>query len=247
MSGVALTVGPAKLTDYFGASPQDDPLSYPGLIPPHSYLLLGPGRLRKLRLADPPAGRHAVLALGSNASPAQLIRKFAVGGVSQVVPVVAASVAGLCVLPSAHLNPAGYVPWSIASAEDSAVSTAVFVTFLDDAQLTRMDETEPNYVRVVLAASRHQVRLDGGATPLADCSIYESKHGVIVDGRIVGSGFLPSQWVLLSRLLATLPDLGVATPAELVAAVRTGQLSAAFVSAQIQQHLRVNPPPSMLS
>jgi hypothetical protein len=208
MSVVALTLGSAAPADYFAASPLDDPLGYPGLIPPHSYLLLGAGRLRKLRLAQPPAGRHAVVAIGSNASPAQLLGKFA--GMSPVVPVISASVAGLRILPSAHLNPAGYLPWSpasgISSAEEIAVSSPVFVTFLDDAQLARMDATEPNYQRIPLDPARHPVRLDGASKPLPECSIYASKHGVIVDERIVGPGPLPSQAVLLSRPSRRLPS-----------------------------------------
>jgi hypothetical protein len=247
-SPVVLTLGSATASDYFASSPLSDPLSYPGVIPPHSYLLLGPGRLRKLRLAEPSAGRHAVLAIGSNASPAQLIRKF--GGISPVVPVAAASVSGLRILPSGHLNAAGYVPWSPvfrtrnSSAEEFAGSIPAFVTFLDDAQLARMDSTEPNYSRVPLPASHSAVRLDGAQVELAGCSIYVSRHGTIVDERIVRAGELPSQSVLLSRLIATL-SLGVTTPLELIAALRSGQLLADLVTDRIREHLRVNPPQAL--
>jgi hypothetical protein len=242
MSGVAVTLGPTAAVDYFASSPLDDPLSYPGLIPPHSYLLLGPGRFRKLRLAEPPEGRHGVVAVGSNAAPAQLLRKFSSAEVSPVVPVVSGMARELRILPSAHLNAAGYLPWAVAasdsSAEEFAVSAPVFVTFLDDAQLARLDETEPNYLRVPLPPDRHPVQLDGFAAPLGECSIYTSRHGVIVDDRIVGPGPLASQTELLQRLITAL-GLDVATPAELVANVRSGQLEAASVSALIRRELHI--------
>jgi hypothetical protein len=239
MSCVAVTPGPTAAVDYFASSPLDDPLSYPGAIPPHSFLLVGPGQLRKLRLLSAPEGRRAVVAVGSNAAPAQLVRKFAPVGLSCVVPVIEARVTGLRILPSAHLNPAGYVPWTAAATNSSAEElVSVFVTFLDDAQLARLDETEPNYERVPLVPGRYPVRLAGSDEPLGECDIYLSKHGAIVDDRIVGGG-LPSQPVLLQRLLDALPTLGLETPAELLSALRTGQLEAAFVSTQIQEQLRV--------
>jgi hypothetical protein len=174
----------------------------------------------------PPEGRRAVLAIGSNAAPAQLVRKFAAAGVSCVVPVVEAMVGSLRVLPSAHISPAGYIPWAPADAGDSAFSAPAFVTFLDDSQLTRMDETEPNYVRVPLSASRHPVRLAGSKDALAECDVYVSKHGVIVDERIVGTGALPAQHLLLERLRAVIPGLDF------------DRLNAAEAAALLQNNLR---------
>ena len=64
--------------DFFASCPIDDPLSYPGVIPPYSYVLSGPHSLTPVTSlsALSLAGRHPVIAVGSNAAPAQLARKF---------------------------------------------------------------------------------------------------------------------------------------------------------------------------
>ncbi len=223
-------------------APLTDPLSYPGTIPATSYLMLGGGRV-----VEPPRGsllpalmrdRRPVLAIGSNASPAQLARKLGPQLLARGVAVLRAEVSGLRVLPSAHLNPAGYVPWAPAAGLTGAWQDA-FVVFVDGQQLARLDETEPNYERVGLDPAR-QVRLPDG-TAVDGCALYVSHHGVIVDERIVARGTVPSQQVLLDRLLAVMPELGFGDPEGFVAAVRAGQVDAQLVTQFIKQRLEVRP------
>ena len=221
--------------DFFASSPIDDPLSYPGLIPPFSYVLTGPRSLEPASAGASLAGRHPVIALGSNAAPAQLARKFFPLG--SAVPVLRASAAGLRVLPSAHLGIHGY----IASAPSIGQGAApVFVTFLDPEQLIRLDETEPNYVRSAWPG----VRLASGEW-LDSCDIYFSKHGVITDPRVLTCGALPSQPELLGRVLELLPELrarDVASVAELVSGVRERRLDPVWVTGLIKSRLATEPP-----
>ena len=226
--------------EWFESAPLDDPLRYPGVVPPFSYLLHGRGRLERLTSLPSLDGLHPVVAVGSNASPAQLVRKFA-PGVSTRVPVLRATVGKLRVLPSAHLNSHGYLPWAPSDARED-VAAQVYVTFLGDAQLGRLDETEPNYVRVALDPARHPVRLSCAEGPLPQADVYVSRHGVIADPRIVGDDIdapLPPQRVLLDRLVSALPlGAGLRTADDLVAAVRSGRMTAATVTGLIKSHLR---------
>ncbi len=226
--------------DFFASSPIDDPLSYPGLIPSFSYVLTGPRSLVRVTSVSSLelAGRQPVIAVGSNAAPAQLARKFSpLGSLGFGVPVLRAVAQGLRILPSAHLGVHGYVASAPAAGPDEA---AVFVTFLDPAQLVRLDETEPNYVRVAWAG----VRLAETGQWLDGCDIYLSRHGVITDERVLSAGRLPSQPELLARVLELLPELGrrgVASVADLVAGVRDKQLDPAWVTGLIKSRLATSP------
>jgi hypothetical protein len=113
------------------------PLSYPGALPVDDGLLID-GRYQRLRpvggrsLSSWPvetggqaveldrvlkdhgqlgiADRFPVLAVGSNASPAQLERKFSLRGIRPVVPLVKVQVHGIIPGVSAHVSKPGYVP-----------------------------------------------------------------------------------------------------------------------------------------
>src|SRR5207302_10940017 len=112
----------------------------------------------------------------------------------------------LRVFPSAHLNPNGYIP-ATACVGPPGASRDVFVTFLDDRQLSCMDKTEPNYNRVALDPHYHPVLLDSGER-LAGCDIYESRHGVVADRRLTdGLETMPPQRALVENLLRELPML----------------------------------------
>ena len=222
--------------DYLATIPLDDPLSYPGLIPPFSYVLTSPGSVEPFAVTDIAGlgGRHPVVAVGSNAAPGQLARKFFCAGLSGSVPVVRGVVSGLRVLPSAHLNRNGYVP--SAPHFDVSATAQVFVTYLTAEQLARLDETEPNYVRL----PSPPVHLENGLGFVNSCHIYRSRQGVITDSRVLASGLLPPQPELLTRLLAVLPELretGISSAAELVEAVRSERVAASWVTGLIQSQL----------
>lgn len=211
----------------WGPDPVAAPLSYPGRPPdgPASLLLdrsllwvrpsgEPPGSWQVVEAglpldamlsrhgAAPMAARHPVLAVGSNGSPAQLHRKFTGAGMRPTVPITAVRVEGLIAGVSAHVNRAGYLP-----ATPVAVAGTVsdlWVTWLDDRQLTAMDATEPNYRRLRLPAGC-QARLPCGRG-LPGCYVYASRHGHLIhrDGSPRG---LPGQVTLITELLAEVPGL----------------------------------------
>ena len=126
-----------------------DPLQYPFDVPSHSFLWSA-GGIEPLRSSVPldevSAGRHPVLAIGSNASPAQLTRKFSherfadPASPDGVIPVLIAVAGGVDVVYGAHVAWYGSLP---ATLLDTAGATAhVFITWLTPLQRRRMDETE---------------------------------------------------------------------------------------------------------
>lgn len=196
-----MTAGDGVEVSAFGQPALDEPTLYPGPTPEHSYLLLGDvvlrlapaegwlgeWRVEDTRLEDvllekgaaPPYARTAVLAYGSNASPPQLVRKFS-GLADSAVPVVRASAFGLRLTFSAHINPLGYVPAAVRSADDQASPLQTWVTFLDEKQLRILDSTEPSYERVVIApgSGRPVLELESGEQ-LTRCALYRTKRRVL--------------------------------------------------------------------
>ena len=202
--------------------PIGHPLTYPGRLPASSGLLDndrfrtlsehdGEWRLDDattlddaLRKAARPAlaARHPVVAVGSNGSPAQLHRKFE-GRADLLVPMTYATVHGLLPGVSAHVSRPGYVPAAPVLAPGAVARLPVL--WLDEAQLSVLDATEPNYRRRPLPDT---ARVDDGWRP----DLYAGRHGCLVDRR--GEPFtLTGQAELLAALLADLPELGRLTGA----------------------------------
>ena len=198
-------------------APRDHPLTYPGVWPAESGLLDGDRLLPLDRLTHP--GRSPVLAVGSNASPAQLRHKMAELRIASPVPMVRARVTGIDVGVSAHVSRLGYVSASPVEAPD--VIRELFVIWLDAGQLAAVDATEPHYDRVLLPGPRFRIELPDGAM-LPDVFSYVNRHGVLHDGTGAPRGH-PGQRALIRELLAASPALrrlfGV-TPEEFVARAR---------------------------
>ena len=173
----------------------------------------------------PIASLVPVLAVGSNASPAQVRRKLANAGLPTLVPITAVSVGGLAVGVSAHVGRPGYLP-ATPVPDDDAVSN-LWLVWLDAAALTAIDATEPNYGRVRLPP-RYPVRLTTGET-ITRCWVYLSRHGYLVNDAGEPRR-LTDQATLISALLAGIPalrPLAGASPQEWIershdAAVREG-------------------------
>lgn len=160
-----------------GLSPLDAPVGYPGRPLRASGLLTGAGFAEQ----DQPItqSRHPVLAIGSNADPAQLRRKL---GPLLHVPVTAVIVTGLAVAHSAHVAPPGYVPYAprllpgALPGEPGVLSGTpgvleAVVLWLDDDALAVLDRTEPNYRRVPCPVPKG---LPGGR-----CEVYRSRWGLL--------------------------------------------------------------------
>ncbi|MEU5636390.1 hypothetical protein ACH47C_18895 [Streptomyces rishiriensis] len=192
-------------------APRDHPLSYPGAWPSSSGLLDGDELLPLDRLTHP--GRTPVVAVGSNASPAQLRHKMAESGAVSPIPMVRARVTGIDVGVSAHISRLGYVSASPVNAPGAA--RQLFVIWLDADQLATLDATEPNYDRVLLPAPGFRVELENGEA-LLDTFAYVNHHGVLHDGSGTPRSH-PGQRALLSELLSgsrTLRKLFGETPEE---------------------------------
>jgi hypothetical protein len=151
---------------------------------------------------SPVASLVPVLAVGSNASPAQLRRKLATAGLPTLVPITAVRVSGLAVGVSAHVSRPGYLP-ATPVPDDSAVSD-LWVVWLDAAALAAIDATEPNYERIRLPA-RYPVRLTTGQ-PVRQGWVYLSRHGYLIN-EAGEPRRLTDQATLISALLAGIPAL----------------------------------------
>jgi len=143
-----------------------------------------------------------VLAVGSNASPAQVQRKLAIAGLPTRVPITAVRVRGLAVGVSAHVSRPGYLPATPVPA--AAAESDLWVVWLDPAALVAVDATEPNYERIRLPA-RYPVRLTTGQ-PVTGCRVYRSRHGYLVN-EAGEPRRLTDQPTLITALLAELPAL----------------------------------------
>ena len=111
---------------------------YPYPAPSHDYLFAD-GRVEVLPESADLGGRQPVIAVGSNRAPEQLARKF---GAEQdrTIPVTWAWMHGYDVVYCAHLAGYGSVPATLHGSPGTEVRVAV--TWLTEAQLERMHETE---------------------------------------------------------------------------------------------------------
>jgi hypothetical protein len=150
----------------------------------------------------PVAALVPVLAVGSNASPAQLRRKLATAGLPTLVPITSVRVSGLAVGVSAHVSRPGYLP-ATPVPDDDAVSD-LWVVWLGAAALAAVDATEPNYERIRLP-TRYPVRLTTGQ-PVTQCWVYLSRHGYLIN-EAGEPRRLTDQATLISGLLAGIPAL----------------------------------------
>lgn len=111
------------------------------------------------------AGRRPVLAIGSNAAPDQLRRKFATFPGDRRVVAVAAEVRGHDVVYAARVSAYGAVPATFVPC--SGATVAVFALLLTPAQAAHLDETEGlGRAYDVAAVAASAVVIAGGA-PLA--------------------------------------------------------------------------------
>lgn len=172
----------------FGRAPIDHPDCYPGLRTQFSFVFCG-DHLRALdRLdfdvelvaLDAPllCDRAPVLAYGSNASPAQLARKYRDASSSPIIPMTRAWTHNLAVGFSDHQAGYGAVPAAVFAAPDTY--TEVFVAWLDPEQLADLDATEGSaYDRVHFDLDAHPLHVADGPSP--DCvEVYESRRDLLV-------------------------------------------------------------------
>jgi hypothetical protein len=171
-----------------------------------SYRPLSYGLLRAN--SAPVHRRVPLVAVGSNASPPQLVRKLASEPCSRVLPVVMGRLRGIGLAFSAHVSRPGYLPAAPAATADPLDTTPVWVTLLDTDQLAVMDRTELNYEPVVVAHP------DGGwilelasGERLHQCALYRSRHSVLDVDACQQPGQLIAQSAVRAELARRVPAL----------------------------------------
>jgi len=115
--------------------------AYPYDIPQRSYLLSadGPRELAAGQRLPDLGDRHPVIASGSNQSPQQLARKFDALD-SAPIPVLRSRIKNFDSVYSPHFSAYGSIAATLQYCH--GVTADVFTTWLNDAQLQRMHETE---------------------------------------------------------------------------------------------------------
>lgn len=127
--------------------------------------------------------RFLVVAVGSNASPSVMRKKFLNGtkSISLVLPFVRGTIHGIDVGHSAHASAGGYIAAAPYANPDQ--ERELWASWLDADQLKVLDDTEPNYQRVLVQNSDYPFKLENGETP-ESYYIYESKRGLIAEAGV---------------------------------------------------------------
>ncbi len=128
----------------YGPAPLDVPEVYPGLWPRGAVTVVGV-EVTPVPLPTDTTGRSPVIALGSNANPAQLHRKR-IGGVVLLTPTV---LHNHLVVYAGHVTRYGAVPATVVRWPGARCE--VFLSWLTPDQHRTMDDSEDgNYDRVML-------------------------------------------------------------------------------------------------
>ena len=131
-----------------------DPLILRALNYPYSYpaydFVLDKGSVAPLPDRNSLEGRVPVLAIGSNRSPEQLLRKF---GDQDFLPVTCVKLCDYDVVYAAHIASYGSIPAVLARSPGTIVDIAI--TWFTKSQLQRMHETEAvSYTHLTLPTNR---------------------------------------------------------------------------------------------
>lgn len=155
---------------------------YPYPAPGHDYLFRV-GRVEMLPENADLGNRQPVIAVGSNRAPEQLERKF--GAESDgAIPVTWAWMHGYDVVYCAHLAGYGSVPATLHGSPGTEVRVAV--TWLTEAQLERMHETESVGASYVYGTFDLDAIDLGAGRPALRAGCYITKRGALVlDGEPV--------------------------------------------------------------
>lgn len=155
---------------------------YPYAAPAGSYLYRDGNNEALTGAVNPEllAGRVPVIAHGSNRAPEQLHRKFGhLRGAASTIPVTRARLSDHDVVFSAHMTRYGSISATLHEAPGTRVQ--VYVTWLTEAQVERMHETEIGlgnygYGRI----DRVVLEIENGPT-LPEAYVYLSVHGCLGD------------------------------------------------------------------
>ena len=183
---------------------------YPYLAPQGAFVL-DHGQLRILDDTALLAGRTAVLSVGSNRAPVQLLRKF---GHDAVLPVTPAILHDCDIVHNAAVSYYGAV--SCTAFPSAGTDVLLNIAWLDDDQLTTMHATEAvgiayDYVRIFAGVVTHLPVLAAGGNivPASQPVFGYSSRGGVLDaggGRPAGLAAIGAR----NRRLQTLSQASVA-------------------------------------
>lgn len=152
---------------------------YPYPAPDHDFVFHA-GKVQSLEGSEELGGRQPVIAVGSNRAPEQLARKFGSGAEARI-PVTWAWMHGYDVVYCAHLAGYGSVPATLHVSPETEVRVAV--TWLTEAQLDRMHETENVGVSYVYGTFPQESVDLGAGRPSMRAGCYITKRGALaLDG-----------------------------------------------------------------
>ncbi len=168
---------------YEAPAPAEAPDTYPGPVPAWSFRLHHEGItfLQPYQVERRTAGRQPVLAVGSNASPAQLRHKFwADVDLLASLPVTRAIVTGVAAVYTPYRAGYGSVPTT--AHLDPTMRSVLSVLWLDDDQLEHLHQTERGAYRVGLVGRAEGVsaEVEGIGTVADDLVVYVSAHGTLL-------------------------------------------------------------------
>ncbi|NQW11178.1 MAG: hypothetical protein HQ481_15040 [Alphaproteobacteria bacterium] len=163
-------------------------LGYPYPAHPAEYLFRD-GRAEPLATDYPLDGLTPVIAVGSNRAPDQLARKYA--GWDVTIPVTRHRAHDVDVVYAAHMASYGAIPATLAASPGTVVE--LWITWLDEAALARMDATEAvgvNYDRFrVSIAFEHDER----PVP-ASVLLYVARRGLLrLDEQPIALAAIPAE------------------------------------------------------
>jgi len=167
-------------------SPDDDArlaraYGYPYLIPDHSYLVAdgGWGKFEPDEATNHRKNRTPVLAVGSNQSPEQILRKFQ-GPDWSPIACEKCALGGFDTVFSAHITSYGSIAAALHPSETTTVN--LFVNWLDDAQLDAMHPTELGHENYVFARLNDiDLQIENGPK-LPDVYFYRGNAGAYAPG-----------------------------------------------------------------
>jgi hypothetical protein len=155
-------------------------LGYPYSTPEYDFMLDN-GDLRRLEEGFSLENRTAVLAVGSNRSPAQLLRKF---GNKSIIPVTHAQLFDYDVVYAAHIASYGSIPATLAQSTGTIVS--VPITWLSGSQLKRMHETEAIGINYDYGIASNLVFTTSTDHKIDAIGCYLGRHGYLnIDGNVI--------------------------------------------------------------
>jgi len=176
--------------------------AYPYKIPSRSYVVDGTTHEELAEGGSPPdvSGRRPVLAVGSNQSPEQLLRKFP-GPDWEPIPVSRGRLKDFDIVYSAHVASYGSIPAMLCHSPGTTVGLSV--NWLTPAQEARMHETE------VSTGNYHFGQLDGiqldldPGPALTSAFVYAGRRGTLLrDGLPVALSAMEAenrQWPALHQ------------------------------------------------